>query len=449
MAKKDLYKYDDLIFKRTDGNTYSSDPQTNNQRARSQYFAEHQGAGDLAASRAGQDEVNAYDALQLAAWQASQNQPTSTTKKPDTTPAYPGGNYGGYSGGATAQTTQEPWSPTIGSIGTSGFSYEPAPEYIDPYQQQIRELTDAVLNRGPFSYNYETDPAYQQYAKAYGDAGRRAMQDTLAQISARTGGLASSYAGSASQQAYNNYMARLADKVPELREAAYQMYLNEDNLRRSDLSMLQGLSDTDYGRFQDTLGQWNTDRAYDTSLWRYGVDDARYADETAYERNLALAQLAAGAGDYRGLRALGIDTSTAEAKARAGSGGGGGGGGSRSGGSSSTNATDDDVEYKPSMSEAAARANIGKGNFSPEALAAYEYYNGIPYADTVTTYDQAAKMLTGMGVTEKPVTERAWKSHKSGNSNAASADSYITDYDSYAEYLQDYLKTAQEVVYGF
>ena len=42
----------------------------------------------------------------------------------------------------------------------------------------------------------------------------------LGQVAARTGGLASSYAGSAAQQTYDGYMSALADKVPELRQLA-------------------------------------------------------------------------------------------------------------------------------------------------------------------------------------------------------------------------------------
>lgn len=440
MAKKDLYKYDDMIFKRTDGNTYSSDPQTNNRRARSQYLADQQASRDAAAkSLSAQNEVNAYDALQQAAYGAwaAQNQPKQTTPTNYTTaPAAQtddGVDWSLYPNGRTGVVNFD-FSDVPAGTNLTGFSYGKAPSYIDPYKQQIAQLQNTILNRGPFSYNAESDPLYQQYAKQYDDAGRRAMQDTLAQVSARTGGLASSYAGSAAQQAYNNYMARLADKVPELQQLAYQMYQDEQTRDMNNLNMLRALSGDDYGRYQDTLAQFNTDRDYDTGLWRYGVEDARYNAEDALNR----AAIGASLGDYSGYNALGYDTSAKTTPRYYG------GGGTR------TAASEEEDDYKPTMTEASARANINKGNFSPEALAAYEYYNKIPYADTVTTYDQASKMLTGMGVTEKPVTETAWKAHKRGRGfNDDGPDAYITDYDTYADYLRDYLKTAQEVVYGF
>ena len=104
--------------------------------------------------------------------------------------------------------------------GGGGFSYEAAPTYTSRYQSQIDDLTKQILNREAFSYDPEKDPTYQQYKESYTRSGERAMQDTLGQVSARTGGLASSYAGSAAQQTYDNYMGALADKIPELKQLA-------------------------------------------------------------------------------------------------------------------------------------------------------------------------------------------------------------------------------------
>ena len=101
------------------------------------------------------------------------------------------------------------------------------------------------------------------------------MQDTLAQVSARTGGLASSYAESAAQQTYNNYMAQLADKVPELYQLAYSMYMDELGQDRADLSMLQGLDDTAYGR-------WSDDRNFGYNAYRDQVADRQWQQQFDY-----------------------------------------------------------------------------------------------------------------------------------------------------------------------
>ena len=254
--------------------------------------------------------------------------------------------------------------------GGGGFSYEAAPTYTSRYQSQIDDLTRQILNREAFSYDPEKDPTYQQYKESYTRNGERAMQDTLGQVSARTGGLASSYAGSAAQQTYDNYMGALADKIPELKQLAYSMYQDEGNTQRANLEMLVALEQGDYAKYADLLAQYNTDRSFDYGVhrdnisderynneWNYSVGrdqiaDKRYEDETAYNREtykdeteynraLAKAQTLAAGGDFSGYKALGYTDqeiaglksayNKAQASVRGGS-----SGGSKSGGSSAS-----------------------------------------------------------------------------------------------------------------
>lgn len=272
------------------------------------------------------------------------------------------GKYG-YSGGSDGSQ----YLP-FGASTKKEFSYSSAPSYTSKYQDQIDELTEAILGRDPFEYNYLEDPNYQQYEESYTRSGKRAMQDTLGQVAARTGGLASSYASTASQQTYDNYMAELADKIPELRQAAYAMYMDELNNQRADLDMLLALEQGDYGRYQDLLGQYNTDRNFAYGQFRDEVGDDRYdlefnynagrdqledqryddetawnreqyEDETEYSRNLEKAQTLAAAGDFSGYLALGYSQEEVDRlqqtydRAQAASRLSGGGGGGNSGGS--------------------------------------------------------------------------------------------------------------------
>lgn len=248
------------------------------------------------------------------------------------------GKYG-YSGGQDGSkfiaSDLSPWGDGGGAGGgRGGFSYGSAPSYTSRYQGQIDDLTAQILGREAFTYDPEKDPTYQQYKESYTRNGERAMQDTLGQVSARTGGLASSYAGSAAQQTYDGYMSALADKIPELRQLAYSMYQDEGNEMRANLEMLMALEQGDYAKYTDLLGQWNTDRNFDYGVhrdqisdnrynneWNYQVGrddiaDKRYEDETAWERSqytsekeynqaLAKAQTLAAAGDFSGYKALG------------------------------------------------------------------------------------------------------------------------------------------------
>lgn len=74
---------------------------------------------------------------------------------------------------------------------------------------------------GQFYYDYENDPVWQAYKKEYLREGDRAPAQTLGQTAAMTGGIPSSYAQTAAQQANNYYAGKLADKIPELYSDAF------------------------------------------------------------------------------------------------------------------------------------------------------------------------------------------------------------------------------------
>lgn len=165
----------------------------------------------------------------------------------------------------------------------NGFEYEARPEYYDDYQARIDAALDKLLNREAFSYNPEEDEAYQQYQQTYAREGDRAMRDTLAQVAARTGGMASTYAVSAAQQANQYYMQQLADKVPELRQLAYQMYLDDIDLQVQDLGLLENASNEAYNRYRDTMADWYNDREFAYGNYRDGIADERYDTEWQYQ----------------------------------------------------------------------------------------------------------------------------------------------------------------------
>lgn len=208
------------------------------------------------------------------------------------------GYQGGANGGAYNVLWRDPDENLVPASGSSGsgsyahsdtasagarFTYQDAPAYVNRYQDQIDALSQQILGREAFSYNPEKDPTYQQYRDSYTRSGQRAMQDTLGQVSARTGGLASSYAGSAAQQTYDGYMSALADKIPELKQLAYQMYLDEGNTQRANLSMLTALEQGDYAKYQDLLAQYNTDRSFAYGQHRDSISDQRYDQEFNYQ----------------------------------------------------------------------------------------------------------------------------------------------------------------------
>lgn len=113
-------------------------------------------------------------------------------------------------------------------------------DYTSKYQPQIDYYVDQLLG----GYDVTKDANYQAYKDAYTRGGRRAMADTIAQASALTGGYDNSYAQSVGQQQYQNYMAALADKIPELSQMANETF-------NSRLNTLGNLDATDYSRWAD------------------------------------------------------------------------------------------------------------------------------------------------------------------------------------------------------
>ena len=141
--------------------------------------------------------------------------------------------------------------------------------------QAVQDAANKVINREAFSYDPAKDPLYQQYADSYTRSGQRAMTDVLGQLAARTGGMASSYAGSMAQQTYDNYMADLASKIPELYQTAYRMYADDLDRNRQDFNML-------YGMYADALSQYNTDRNFAYNQYRDSMGDAQWNLQSQY-----------------------------------------------------------------------------------------------------------------------------------------------------------------------
>jgi len=135
-------------------------------------------------------------------------------------------------------------------------------EYKGTYQEQIDTLLDRILNGEKFSYDVNADALYQQYKDKYMKLGQQAMQDTMGQAAALTGGYGSSYATTAGSQAYQGYLERLNDIVPQLQEAAYKRYLQEENANRQNLSTLQSADAADYAKYRDLVGDYWTEGNY-------------------------------------------------------------------------------------------------------------------------------------------------------------------------------------------
>lgn len=179
--------------------------------------------------------------------------------------------------------------------------------YQSRWDDELTSLYDQIRNRKKFSYDMGTDPLYQQYREQYQRLGRLAMQDTMGQAAALTGGYGSTYGEQVGQQAYNAYLQNLNDIVPQLQQQAYQRYQDEWMDLYNQYSLVKGRDDTDYGRYRDTVSDYysdlsdarsayNSERSLDQSQWEtmlnYWAQKANN-ENAAYLQALAAEQAAA------------------------------------------------------------------------------------------------------------------------------------------------------------
>ena len=76
------------------------------------------------------------------------------------------------------------------------------------YTDQINSMMSEIQNREKFSYDVDSDMLFQQYLASSMASGKMAMQDTMGQAAALTGGYGSTYADIAYQQYLDNLLVQ-------------------------------------------------------------------------------------------------------------------------------------------------------------------------------------------------------------------------------------------------
>lgn len=169
---------------------------------------------------------------------------------------------------------------TLGNLGKYTQGYKPSeavsnaqsyltgilnnkPEaYNSAYQSDLQGLYDRIMNREKFTYDLNGDALYNQYKQQYQQMGRQAMMDTMGQAAALTGGYGNSYANTAGNQAYQAYLSKVGDIVPQLQQQAFERYTQEGSDLNNRLNLVQNLENADYNRYRDSVSDWNTERSY-------------------------------------------------------------------------------------------------------------------------------------------------------------------------------------------
>ena len=165
-----------------------------------------------------------------------------------------------------------------------GIYEAPGASFASSEGSSIQDTMSKIENYGPFTYDPEQDGSYVNYRAAALRESKRATEDALARASASTGGVASTAAVVAAQQAADYYNSKIADASASFEQTAYQRYLNGLGALNDRLTMLQKQDAADYNRYlqEEALKQQNA------KMLRQQAD------------------LMAKAGDFSGYKALGM-----------------------------------------------------------------------------------------------------------------------------------------------
>ena len=122
-------------------------------------------------------------------------------------------------------------------------------------KEQVSQLGQDLID---MNYDDWTEgESYESLVKRYQGKGQKAMDDTIGQVAARTGGLASSYATQAGQQAYGGWMENLENAARSLYDTERQELMDRYNIAND-------MYQRDYQRGRDAIA----DQRYATE-WDY------------------------------------------------------------------------------------------------------------------------------------------------------------------------------------
>jgi hypothetical protein len=142
-------------------------------------------------------------------------------------------------------------------------------------RQKLEDLASEIADMDYSKFTEGED--YASLTKRYSQQGKKAMDDTIGKVAARTGGLASSYATAAGNQAYSGYMEKLED-------AARAMYDDQRQEKIDNFGIYKSLYDQEYQESRDTVA----DRQWDKQFDRAGYHIKAEEEDKTYNRTQTL-----------------------------------------------------------------------------------------------------------------------------------------------------------------
>lgn len=218
-----------------------------------------------------------------------------------------------YSGSANTKPNDDGNNDGGGNV----YGFSPSQTYLDAmaytqslldklnsgrtsYTDKINDIMAQIEGRQPFSYDFNTDTMFQQQLQSAMASGKLAMQDTMGQASALTGGYGSTYAQAVGNQAYNQQIQGAYDNLPDYYGMALDAYNAEGNALATKLGMYQTADDAEYSRLANAyaLNVQNAANIYDQEYNNYwqGVSSEQSAAKSILENQQFYDKLAAQYG---------------------------------------------------------------------------------------------------------------------------------------------------------
>lgn len=146
------------------------------------------------------------------------------------------------------------------------------------YSDKIAGLMDQISGRGKFEYDPNTDTLFQNALASAMASGQTAMQDTIGQASALTGGYGSTYATTAGNQAYNSFVQDAYNNLPEYYQMAMENYEREGNDLYNQLGMYNDADANEWNRlmagYDANNSNWQTLYGMDRQQWQDAISNA-------------------------------------------------------------------------------------------------------------------------------------------------------------------------------
>ena len=176
---------------------------------------------------------------------------------------------GGKGGSSSTASYNTPYqqSQTVTDLQSQLNATSKPVQQQSQFQDTLQQTMDQILNKEKFTYDVNSDALYNQYKDQYMAAGKTAMQDTMGQAAAMTGGYGNSYAQAVGQQQYQAYLQQLNDKIPELYQLARDSYDRDVNNLYNQYGLLSDAEAKEYSRYRDEVSDYLAERDYLTDRY--------------------------------------------------------------------------------------------------------------------------------------------------------------------------------------